>query len=165
MRIRSWILCISLAARNCKAARGGIRLQRILSTFPRGLAGAGLLLLRIAVGVILFVQGTAYLMNWRDYGLGTRCLGVLAVASGISILIGYLPPFAALVAGLVIVSGNFLSLQMPSPHLFATRVAASLATCIVVALACLGPGAFSIDARLFGRREIVIPDASRLPKL
>ena len=60
MRIRSWILCISLAARNCKAARGGIRLQRILSTFPRGLAGAGLLLLRIAVGVILFVQGTAY---------------------------------------------------------------------------------------------------------
>jgi hypothetical protein len=25
------------------------------------------------------------------------------------------------------------------------------------AIACLGPGAFSVDARLFGRREILIP--------
>ena len=28
-----------------------------------------------------------------------------------------------------------------------------------VSVALLGPGAFSLDARLFGRREIVIPDS------
>jgi uncharacterized membrane protein YphA (DoxX/SURF4 family) len=28
---------------------------------------------------------------------------------------------------------------------------------ILLALAVLGPGAYSIDARLFGRREIIIP--------
>ena len=29
---------------------------------------------------------------------------------------------------------------------------------ISAALALLGPGAFSLDARLFGRREIIIPE-------
>lgn len=33
-----------------------------------------------------------------------------------------------------------------------------LAACLASALVCLGPGAFSVDARLFGRREINIPD-------
>jgi hypothetical protein len=32
-----------------------------------------------------------------------------------------------------------------------------------VALAMLGPGAHSVDARLFGRREIIIPDCRRRP--
>jgi len=30
-----------------------------------------------------------------------------------------------------------------------------------VALVCLGPGAFSLDARLFGRRELIIPSPSQ----
>jgi uncharacterized membrane protein YphA (DoxX/SURF4 family) len=34
---------------------------------------------------------------------------------------------------------------------------------ISLAIVLLGPGAFSLDARLFGRREIVIPEASRTP--
>jgi len=33
-----------------------------------------------------------------------------------------------------------------------------------IALALLGPGAFSLDGRLFGRREIVIPPSSRQPE-
>jgi hypothetical protein len=34
-----------------------------------------------------------------------------------------------------------------------------------VAITLLGPGAFSLDARLFGRREIIIPEAARPPHL
>jgi hypothetical protein len=37
-------------------------------------------------------------------------------------------------------------------------------TVAAVALALLGPGAFSLDGRLFGRREIVIPPSSRKPE-
>jgi hypothetical protein len=38
---------------------------------------------------------------------------------------------------------------------------AALAQTIIVALsiALLGPGAISLDSRLFGRREIIIPDS------
>jgi hypothetical protein len=32
------------------------------------------------------------------------------------------------------------------------------------ALGLLGPGAYSLDGRLFGRREIVIPPSSRPPE-
>jgi hypothetical protein len=32
---------------------------------------------------------------------------------------------------------------------------------IAVAIMCMGAGAFSLDARLFGRREIVIPPSSQ----
>jgi hypothetical protein len=35
---------------------------------------------------------------------------------------------------------------------------------MAAAIALLGPGAFSLDAYLFGRHEIVIPPASRTPK-
>jgi uncharacterized membrane protein YphA (DoxX/SURF4 family) len=34
---------------------------------------------------------------------------------------------------------------------------------ISIALVLLGPGAFSLDARLFGRREIIIPQSYRPP--
>jgi hypothetical protein len=62
-------------------------------------------------------------------------------------------------AGVVTVSS-----AISYPSLFDTRLATTLATSIAVAILCLGPGAFSIDARLFGRREIIIPDASHPPK-
>jgi hypothetical protein len=32
---------------------------------------------------------------------------------------------------------------------------------MALAVALIGPGAYSLDARLFGRREIIIPRASR----
>lgn len=139
---------------------GSHRLQRLFSTFPAGRPGAGLLLLRTAVGITLFAQGVSSLVRWRDLELETLGIGLLAVASGVSLLIGYLTPFGGLVAGLVGVSSNVLWFQTPSPNLFDTRLATALATCIAGALVCLGPGAFSIDARLFGRREITIPDLS-----
>lgn len=75
-------------------------------------------------------------------------------------------------AGMVVQTGSALALFVAVPLAagFMTPAAAAVAAAmallydapsiaaIAVALALLGPGAFSVDARLFGRREIVIEE-------
>jgi uncharacterized membrane protein YphA (DoxX/SURF4 family) len=81
---------------------------------------------------------------------------LLALVSGLLLLIGYVTPLAGLVAGLYSLSASLSLLPATSPISFG-KMTAVFATVIAVALVCLGPGAFSVDARLFGRREIIIP--------
>jgi uncharacterized membrane protein YphA (DoxX/SURF4 family) len=136
------------------------RLQRSFSTFPDGLPGVGLLLLRAAAGAALLFQGAAYLADSNDLRLATLGVAFLTIASGALLLVGYLTPFAAIAAGLISVCGGFSWLPAANLDLFENRLTAGLATVIAVSLACLGPGAFSLDARLFGRHEIIIPNTS-----
>jgi uncharacterized membrane protein YphA (DoxX/SURF4 family) len=135
-------------------------LQRAFCTFPDGLPGAGLLLLRGAAGIVLLVQGGAYLSDWRGLGFLALAVALLTVASGALLLVGYLTPLAGVLAGLVCVGSAFAWFPAPNLELFEAKLTTALATVIVVALVCLGPGAFSLDARLFGRREIIIPSSS-----
>lgn len=81
------------------------------------------------------------------------------VAIGALLLIGYLTPVAGVLAALVCVSSAFSWFPVSSPELFKDKLSALLGAIIVAALVCLGPGAFSLDARLFGRREIIIPNS------
>jgi len=147
-----------------KQLQRGHVLQRIFSTFPSGWPGAGLLLLRAIVGIVIAAQGVAYLGEWHALGPGTWLVSLLDVAAGISLFMGYLTPFAAMLVGVICVGSALSWIQPPYPNLFDAKLAAALATTIAVALACLGPGAFSIDAHMFGRREIIIPDFSGEPK-
>jgi uncharacterized membrane protein YphA (DoxX/SURF4 family) len=135
-------------------------LQRAFSTFPAGLPGAGLLLLRAAAGVALLVQGAAYLADWHGIGFLTLTAGLMAAASGVLLLVGYLTPFAGVLAGLFCAGSAFSWFAAPSVEVFEAKPTVALAIVIAVALVCLGPGAFSLDARLFGRREIIIPSSS-----
>jgi uncharacterized membrane protein YphA (DoxX/SURF4 family) len=98
------------------------------------------------------------LLNWRVLGLAAFGLDALGLASGVSLLIGYLTPFGSLIACIVIVCSDLPCCCTAIRHLFDTNLESALAACIACALVCLGPGAFSVDARLFGRREIEIPN-------
>ncbi len=91
-------------------------------------------------------------------------VALLMVASGTLALIGYMTPVAAIVGGLLSVATWMPWFHSPAPSLFLTRLATFLAAAIAIAIVCLGPGAFSLDARLFGRREIVIRKPSSLRK-
>ncbi len=80
-------------------------------------------------------------------------VALFAISSGVSLLLGFLTPIACSVAAIGVTS------------LAVSRQEAMLPTVLVAimaaAVALLGPGALSIDARLFGRREIIIPPITR----
>ncbi len=117
-------------------------MQRLFSSFPRGRPGVGLLLLRAAVGVSLIVHGRACLAG------EALVAGLLAMLTGAAILIGFMTPLAALLAEFVFI-GN--------PDVLGGGPATIYLIVMAAALFLLGPGAWSLDARWFGRREIVIP--------
>ncbi|HET7107653.1 MAG TPA: hypothetical protein VFI38_12655 [Candidatus Acidoferrum sp.] len=84
--------------------------------------------------------------------------------SSLSLLIGFLTPILSLISVfecLAIVFSWFpFELITPSE----SKLALVPIIAIAAAIALLGPGAFSLDARLFGWKEIVIPPASRPPQ-
>jgi uncharacterized membrane protein YphA (DoxX/SURF4 family) len=139
--------------------------QRMFSSFPGGRPGVGLLLLRATIGFTLIAQGVAYFVDWHDLRLLTSTIGLVALACGTMLLVGYLTPFASVSAALISVADGLWWFQAPSSNLFDTKIAVSFVAIMAISIVCLGPGAYSIDARLFGRREIFIPEASRTPNL
>ncbi len=95
---------------------------------------------------------------------GTWIVGLLAIASGALLLIGFLTPAACAMVG---IGGAGMALSwLPSStmNLFDTKLSTLFVIIIAAAVMLLGPGAFSLDARVFGRREIIIPQISRPPK-
>jgi uncharacterized membrane protein YphA (DoxX/SURF4 family) len=133
----------------------------MFSMFPDGWPGAGLLLLRVAAGTILFLEGIAYFVsNKPELGVsGWMVLGV-TVALGLLLLIGFLTRYVALGAAVVAVGTAFSWFSRSNVGSLVTPTTSGLSVAIAVAVICLGPGALSVDARLFGRREIVIPSSS-----
>ena len=119
------------------------------------MACVGLLLQRVLVGCSLIVRGIGYVQTAND-SLVARGLAVLAFAGGAFLLAGLMTP---LVAVLVAAGGIGIGLSwLPSPGeaLFDGYVAIVNLIVLSIAIALLGPGAFSLDARMFGRREITI---------
>jgi uncharacterized membrane protein YphA (DoxX/SURF4 family) len=115
-----------------------------------------LLLLRALVGIQLLWQSVTYL-NTPEKGVIFWIMGLTTFTSGILLLGGLLTPLIALFIGFGGV-GLFMSL-IPSPGqtLFNHNLAIIDLVVLAFAIAALGPGAFSLDARMFGRREIPIP--------
>ena len=80
---------------------------------------------------------------------------ILIIAS--CLLVGFMTPIVAVVMGL-----SAAALVLFSA--FNSNQSALNIIVLTTAIALLGPGAFSIDARMFGRREILIPHTQRWPK-
>ena len=121
-------------------------LQRLFSMFPNGWPGKGLLLLRVVVGLILIHDGIGALMGWPQRE--SLPLQVIAAMAGIFLLVGLWTPIAGAVVAL---SETWIAIA-GTDHPRGTILMATLG----IALAILGPGALSIDARLFGRKRLDI---------
>jgi uncharacterized membrane protein YphA (DoxX/SURF4 family) len=134
-------------------------LRKPFSTFPSEWPGVGLLLLRILVGCSLIVQGISYVQT-PNGSLVVRALAVLAFTGGAFLLAGLMTPLVAVLAAAAGVATALSWLPLPGNALFDSNLAIINLIVLSIAIALLGPGAFSLDARMFGRREITIP-ASR----
>jgi hypothetical protein len=116
--------------------------------FPRGGPGVGLLFLRIATAAMFALNVTHPLLRSSP----TLYWVVLSLITVITFLlcIGFLTPFLAAVACAAAVANLFLTDQ-PGNLVYILRILTS------AALFFLGPGAYSLDARLFGLRVTVVP--------
>ena len=94
----------------------------------------------------------------------TWLLGSIAFGAGVLLLIGLLTPIAGAIVGIGAIGIGFSLLPVCTPNLFNSMLPIAFGAIMLVAIILLGPGAFSVDARLFGRREIIIPPMSPLRK-
>ena len=125
-------------------------MQRLFSTFPSGWPGVGLLLVRLCLGTALgyFAVGS----SWKAAGAIAFVQGVIAAVGGIFLMLGLWTP---LTGGLVALGETGKVLSLMSPLRETTGFHAFLAV-LSLSVAMLGPGAWSIDARLFGRKRFDI---------
>ena len=121
-------------------------LQKLFSAFPAGWPGVGLLLLRMLVGVTLIAQIVTQIQS-SELTVARWIIAALVFLGASCLLLGFVTPVMAILVGLASLTFGVSSVVVLS---------------IVITL--LGPGAFSIDARMFGRREILITSANRSPK-
>ena len=124
----------------------GFTLQRLFSMFPNGLPGAGLLLLRLVCGVLTIAGGIRTILAAPH--AQTFILSALAFAASLLLLAGLWTP----IAGICIV---FLEAWAGFSRTSGVEDVVLLAT-LGAALAALGPGAHSVDARMYGRKRIEI---------
>lgn len=109
------------------------------------------------------IKGGVYLLGQDNLTPGMFIVGSLAVASGISLLPGFLTPIAS-ISGMLSSALAFSWLPVTAQNSFDNWLSILFLTGTVAAVVLLGPGAYSIDSKLFGRREIIIPPAFHPPK-
>jgi uncharacterized membrane protein YphA (DoxX/SURF4 family) len=86
------------------------------------------------------------------------------MAAGSLLVLGFLTPIIGTVVALGACSVWLSLLPGCTPNLFDSRPALIFAWTMLVTLIGMGPGRFSVDARLFGRREIMIPPPVTRPE-
>lgn len=127
-----------------------LKLQRLFSTFPEGLPGLGLLILRLTVaGTILFLPLFFFFEPIKSTYRGWL-IGAVSIVLSATMISGFLTP----VVSALISSCGILFLTLSARETGLSFVIYLIILSFVILL--LGPGAYSIDARLFGRREIIL---------
>jgi uncharacterized membrane protein YphA (DoxX/SURF4 family) len=76
------------------------------------------------------------------------------------LVIGFLTPLTAVLTGLGSIGIAFSWVPGSNPNWLDLRLVTFFVTIMAAAIAFLGPGAFSLDSHLFGRREIIIPPSN-----
>jgi uncharacterized membrane protein YphA (DoxX/SURF4 family) len=146
-----------------------INVQRLYSGFPSALPGIGLLLLRVTLAVSI-ANGAMRALGSDDaasYGAVGVAYRIALLVLSIPMAVGFLTPIVHVIVAIVESAAFAMQFSMLGSSLvqdepYQTHL---LRIAIAIALALIGPGAFSADSRLFGRRQIILqPRGARVPQ-
>ena len=118
-------------------------MQRLFSNFADGWPGAGLLLQRILTAILLIRFG---IIDLTGTSFSSKIPQVIGACAGILFLVGLWTP---IVGALIAVTELWIAITLVRDPWISIAVATFGGT-----VATIGPGAWSIDARLFGRKHI-----------
>jgi hypothetical protein len=116
-------------------------MQRLFGSFPNRGAGFALLILRLAVAAALV--SNARLCP----GTESELLLALSRIAAVLIVVGWYTPLVAVSAALISLCSLWVCRELEVNVLMIA---------ILVAIGFLGAGAYSVDARLYGRRRLVV---------
>jgi putative oxidoreductase len=119
-------------------------MRRLFSSFARGWPGIGLLLLRVACAGFLITYGVEQCR--AGLPTGSLIVGLFAIVDGVLLATGLWTPIAGPLVIALCTWGILLQHEDPRPGILLAAIGA--------ALALVGPGSLSIDARLFGWKRI-----------
>jgi len=142
-------------------------LKRILQPSPQpAFSSTALLLMRLVIGTAFIIHGWPKIHNpfgWMGPqspvpGFFQLLAALSEFGGGIAWVIGLLVPLASLGIGctmIVAVSMHAIVLHDPFVHLAGGRSfeLASAYLCTAVLMFAMGPGTFSLDAKVFGERR------------
>lgn len=113
--------------------------------FPTGLVGSALLALRCSIATILLINAAD---TWTRTASAAPVIVLIVGAT--ALCLGLLTPCLAVASStwevgvLVLIGGDKF------------RIMTAVVGCVIVSI--LGPGAYSIDSRIFGRKLLEIPE-------
>ena len=134
----------------------GLPVRRFFSNFAGGWPALGLLLIRVAAGAALIVDGIMSLHEHAGHPVSPLILSVLALLDGAMLVAGLWTPLAGILAIAVSAGGMLIHRGNPSLGILLASMGAGLAL--------VGPGAISIDAWIFGLKKIDIEKLNASPR-
>ena len=133
------------------------------------MSGFGLLFLRIVAGVATAAYGGILLIRLEAIQhiqfsyVSCLILSLVLISGSVFLILGLTMPFVTLIIALCMVIEVYFRFVEVSPLEVSGfgLIGLLMLLSILIALVFLGPGAFSIDARLYGRRRIFIPASKK----
>jgi len=119
-----------------------------------------LLLLRAVLGIAVLLEGGFYI--WGSSPTPAAWfVGCGAFVAGAMLLFGLLTPVVGAMVGVGALGVALSLFPVCTPSVFDSKASLIFGVTMLLTVVSLGPGRFSVDARVFGRREIIIPPRTR----